>query len=333
MKKTSNIVQFKGYKRFIEIDLNKYKYYFFENPKLNPFQEENVLLKKYTYSSPSIITNAILSLSKINGLNNNKKFDDLFTKLELLICKHIVIEIKFENNLDLIQTLIESINNHNIHEFSLFLDYSENLYSDNFADILLNTNRLKNVIIFNSPFNKNLEDIVHFTTKDKKINFNKSINEFYINHELFFESQNKHTYFNRKLFISELGDIKNAPECDEIFGNIKKINSIQDLNKIIFSKEFKKYWDIKKDEIDICKDCEFRNMCVDNRLLYQRNENEWFHKIECNYNPYIAKWLGEKGYKTLEECGVFSNENGFFINHEKICKINEVLWDEKEVEA
>ena len=73
-------------------------------------------------------------------------------------------------------------------------------------------------------------------------------------------------------------------------------------------------------------------MCVDNRLPYKRKENEWFHKIECKYNPYIAKWEGEEGYQTLEECGVLSNEKGFSIDHEKIAKINAVLWDEEDIE-
>ena len=150
---------------------------------------------------------------------------------------------------------------------------------------------------------------------------------------LYIESQSYNTYFNRKLYIGSNGEIKNAEESEKIFGYIQNLESSEDLKKIILTSEFQKYWLVKKEIIDICKDCEFRHMCVDNRLPYKRKENEWFHKIECNYNPYIAKWLGEKGYKTLEECGVFSNENGFFINHEKISKINEVLWNEKEVEA
>ena len=67
-------------------------------------------------------------------------------------------------------------------------------------------------------------------------------------------------------------------------------------------------------------------MCVDNRLPHKRKENEWYHKTECNYNPYIAKWEEEEGYKTLKECGVVSNENEFSINHDKIAEINKDIW-------
>ncbi len=70
-------------------------------------------------------------------------------------------------------------------------------------------------------------------------------------------------------------------------------------------------------------------MCVDNRLPYQRKDGSWYHKTECNYNPYICKWKDEEGYQAFEEIGVISNENGFSINHEKIAAINKILWEEE----
>jgi hypothetical protein len=69
-------------------------------------------------------------------------------------------------------------------------------------------------------------------------------------------------------------------------------------------------------------------MCTDNRVPFKRKKNEWFHKTECFFNPYISKWKEEEGYKTLSECGVISNENGFSIDHDKIAEINKVLWGE-----
>jgi hypothetical protein len=59
-------------------------------------------------------------------------------------------------------------------------------------------------------------------------------------------------------------------------------------------------------------------MCVDNRIPKQTKVGSWYYETECNYNPYISKWKGEGGYKTLIECGIVSNENGFKINHKKL---------------
>ncbi len=147
-----------------------------------------------------------------------------------------------------------------------------------------------------------------------------------INTSLFTESQNHNTYFNRKLYIGAIGEIKNSVECDKIFGNIDELENLEDIKNIIKSEDFKEYWFVHKGHCDVCKDCELRHMCVDNRIPFQRSKNEWYHKRECNYNPYISKWQGEEDYVSLAECGVISNETEFSIDHERIAEINERLW-------
>jgi len=64
---------------------------------------------------------------------------------------------------------------------------------------------------------------------------------------------------------------------------------------------------------------------IDNRIPHQRRDGGWYHKEECNYNPYIGKWKGEEGYKTLNEIGVISNEDWFFIDYNKVEQINQKL--------
>ena len=146
--------------------------------------------------------------------------------------------------------------------------------------------------------------------------------------ELIHESQNHNPYFNRKLYIGSDGELKNAPECEEVYGNINLLKSGEELKQIVSTAEFQKYWHIKPDMIDVTKDNEFRYMSIDNRIPYQRQDGSWYHKEEPNYNPYIAKWKSEEGYKTLAECGVISNEKGFSIDHKKIEEINKELWGE-----
>jgi hypothetical protein len=58
----------------------------------------------------------------------------------------------------------------------------------------------------------------------------------------------------------------------------------------------------------------------------KRSKNNWYQELECNYNPYISKWKGEAGYRTLAESGVTSNEVEFRINRKKLKSINKELW-------
>lgn len=87
--------------------------------------------------------------------------------------------------------------------------------------------------------------------------------------------------------------------------------------------EFQILWSVKKDVTLVCKDCEFRYMCIDSRIpILSDNKTSWFHNNECNYNPYIAKWKGEEGYRTLKECGIFINSSSIRIDRKILIQIN-----------
>jgi len=156
----------------------------------------------------------------------------------------------------------------------------------------------------------------------------KLIPNFIIDIGLYTESQKHHCYFNRKLYIGTNGEIKNAPECEKNFGFIQDITNKDNLNKIISSSEFQEFWYVNKESCDVCSICEFKAMCIENRIPKKRNDGSWYHNIECAYNPYICKWEGEEGYQTLEECGIISKEDGYKIDTNKVDSINEVIWFE-----
>ena len=328
----------KGYKNNLHVNLNSNAFFLHRNGKkhqnFNTFiGDENFLKKDINFSFPSYISNSIINITNENQLDRYDKFNFVLKSIEQLCCKNLLIIFSIDNNLFKITDLISSINNYKISEVTLLFNFSKDLYSDEFEKVLLKIiDKIKYVIIYNSPFNKNLEDIVHYVKFSRDQKNKKSESEFYINNIMYSESLNASTYFNRKLTIGTKGEIKNAPECSESYGNINEINTQEELKQIISSIGFQKYWFVKKVNTDVCKDCEYRHMCIDDRIPYERSQNEWFHKIECNYNPYIGKWESEEGYQTLAQCGVISNENGFKINHKKIAKINAIFLDEEEID-
>ncbi len=307
----------KGYKNSIIQDLIK------ELSKITSLSNENN--NKYYFNVSSFISNTIVELDDI--LEHIVLF--LMDSLQQLQCRHVVCNINFQISLDQFKLILSLIENFNIHSCLFLLDFSDHFYSDDFANVIINTNRIDSIIFFNSPFDKNLEDKIYYFKVNKSRSSKKRNSNFRSNRNLFSESQYHHTYFNRKLYIGPNGEIKNAPECEETFGSIKDLNSVEDLKEIISTPAFQKYWFVHKDLCDVCKHCEFRHMCVDNRMPFERADNQWYHKIECNYNPFIAKWEGEIGYRTLSECRVFSNENEFSIDHDRIAEINKEIWEEE----
>lgn len=176
--------------------------------------------------------------------------------------------------------------------------YSEEYHLDVklVEDILNKNKRVVNFIIHNSPHNnfyKNPDDNkgnIAFVTD--KISSPKDCHiidpaYFTVNIELFTEAQQHHTYFNRKISIDTEGNIKNCPSLDRSFGNIKDTT----LQEAIEKPGFKDLWFVRKDDTRICRDCEFRYMCVDSREpFWDEEKQEWYHKIACPYDPYTATW-------------------------------------------
>ncbi|MDR2836169.1 MAG: hypothetical protein LBV69_08270 [Bacteroidales bacterium] len=109
--------------------------------------------------------------------------------------------------------------------------------------------------------------------------------------------------------------------------NIENI-TIEELKELSFDIEFTKFWHINKDSTKICQDCEYRYMCIDDRMPIKVQNGEFFYKTKCPYNPYICKWQGEEGYVPIEECGTSGKETGFVPDEAKIKKLNQQIWSE-----
>ncbi|MCC6180269.1 MAG: grasp-with-spasm system SPASM domain peptide maturase [Bacteroidia bacterium] len=297
------------------------KEYILEIP--NEINKKHFPKLNLNFEFPSIISNLVI---RVNKDLDFEKIKDILVSLK---CFNIQLITDSTFDINKIEQYLDVIKDIGLHSIELIVAYSPGINYE------LLTNKYKNIafiFIYSAPVNKFIKRHVLglqqiFTSKNKfEITHIKSLDFFNVNITLFTESQLHNTYFNRKLFIGDKGEIKNSIESPTEFGNINNLKPPDDILKIINSIEFQKYWFIHKGIIDVCKQCEFRYMCVDNRIPLQRNEKEWYFDTECNYNPYIAKWRGEKGYKTLSECGVTSNQEGFKLNRKKINTINKELW-------
>ena len=244
----------------------------------------------YKWKSPATITNAIIEPSSTNGLLQAANFVKLLEYLQQLLCKHVFIQIKEAIPLNVLKAIIDALNDTVIQAVQLLIMYECEFYTDTFAELVFSQSRIRFVIIQGSPFEKNIEDKLFFTTRVLAPFTSKKRERFITNIHLFSESQLHHTYFNRKLYISSEGDIKNAPECADSVGLIQDVKSTAQFVQLIQSAAFKKYWYVSKNKCEVCNVCEFRHMCVDNRIPHQRENGYWFHLEKCNYDPYTGKW-------------------------------------------
>jgi SPASM domain peptide maturase of grasp-with-spasm system len=100
------------------------------------------------------------------------------------------------------------------------------------------------------------------------------------------EAQLQNSCLANKISIDADGNIKNCPSMKESFGNVRDTTLAEAIEK----PGFKKYWDINKDKIHVCKDCEFRYVCTDCRAYVEDPEDILSKPLKCGYNPYTGEW-------------------------------------------
>lgn len=93
----------------------------------------------------------------------------------------------------------------------------------------------------------------------------------------------------KKIFITKNGDVANCPCLPYIYGNIDQQDL--DLFGIVQSQSFQMVWKIKKDDIAVCQDCEFRYICNDCRAFVKNISDK---PKKCNFNPYLSLWDDDK---------------------------------------
>ncbi|MGM0496006.1 MAG: grasp-with-spasm system SPASM domain peptide maturase [Bacillota bacterium] len=267
---------------------------------------------------PNIISNASINLD-FDNITNLRLIIKLLNELSC-----IALELRINYPVDLIDLFKNiELRKTKLQHINIILKNEDNLLNNSIVD-LLEIPQIKTVYIYNSNttkkvFNKYKTKAVYYINSDNLRSCGKIRPENFIpSIKVFNESMNFNSCLNRKISFDLDGSVKNCNFSKNVIGNI-----FQDgINKLIENKEFNKYWNLTKDNIDICKDCEFRYICVDCRVFISKENNLYSKPINCSYNPYIAKWEDEKGYCKVEDLGYYDSNDEFVLNRNKLTQFN-----------
>lgn len=237
------------------------------------------------FEEPKIITNAIIDFdeSSVHNLEN------IVPQLSLLNCEALELRFYYSLSHKEILHLLEVIDGSSIRSVEVIVKNSPSIDSvESLISLRMSCARLRKITIFNSRFNKILEHEEFYIIYSKENNLSESncgvIEPWYFNvkTESFIESINYNSCLNRKVSIDRFGNIKNCPSMKKSYGNI--INTL--LDPIVHSSEFQELWSIKKDEINVCLDCELRYICQDCRAYIMDQNNIYSKPSKCKYSPY-----------------------------------------------
>jgi SPASM domain peptide maturase of grasp-with-spasm system len=243
------------------------------------------------YHSPFEVNNAILE-----NFDLKKDYLSIINQLEEVGCEYLEAIFYDEvNNNDLVKFL-DYFDNSSIKYVGLIIKDNKLIDNNFFKKITQTKLRVTKILLHSSKreteydFEEyNLTNIIAVKQTISSFKFCGNFNEGYFtpNMNHFTESQNHNTCLNKKIAIDREGNIKNCPAFKDHFGNVKTTN----LKSAILHPSFKKLWNISKDQIGVCKDCEFRHVCTDCRAFTEEPDDQYSKPLKCGYNPYTNEWV------------------------------------------
>lgn len=271
------------FQKYLEFLLKKEYIFLTDQPWLFPPVE-------LSWENPGIITNAIVDIDA----GSTHDLRDIVAQLDDLGCQALEIRTFHALNTASVAAAIDCVRESGLRSVQLLLKYHPEYSKDFFRRLLAENQRIMSVTIHStadeSLTQRSHNEINVFFIKNRilseehcgaisKFNFASNI-------LLFMESHFHNNCLNRKIAVDKKGYIRNCPSARENYGQF----GLHTLREAVAQPAFRQAWNIKKDDIATCRDCEFRYVCTDCRV-YTANQDDIHSKpAKCNYDPYTATW-------------------------------------------
>lgn len=276
------------------------------------------------YISPEIISSLIFIIE--NELSF--KFSFIVEFIEKMSVKTLTILVTLNHFLKL-EEYLECLKGSTLCNIEILIKSELNYNVSEFNKLFYINHSLRLICFFNSDKNETVYSDFpgrrfFFTSQNvnmKNIDFIDN-SYFHVNMKNYMESHSKNLFYNKKIILDSNGKLYADLSKERIISDLSEIN--YDMIGDLFSNNI---WNISKNNIEVCKDCEHRYMCLDPRYPVQISRKKYYFNTECNYNPYIAKWQGEDGYLSLKDSGIQISKDGTAINNKLLNKINSNLYE------
>lgn len=241
------------------------------------------------YQTPSRITNAVLDLDAASGHD----LAPIFRQLDDLGCQAVELRCFAPLPLDLLRDLLAPTRSGRLRAIDLLLAYTPELESPAFAELVAAEQRLNSITVHSSPEAREttLGRAVAVTWVVQAIGSPACCGAvhpryFTTSLETFSEARQFNSCLHRKIAVDARGEIRNCPSLARSYGNVRATS----LHGALAQRDLAALWAINKDQIEVCKDCEFRYVCIDCRAYVTDAQDLYSKPAKCGYDPYTAEW-------------------------------------------
>ena len=243
------------------------------------------------HETPNSITHAVIDSDR----SSEHPFSSIFKQLSQLGCQAAQLRFFESSESQKIETILELTQKNGFTDIELVMPSNGNS-NTNIGRLLSQRFPVLTKLIFHSASANQLLSnekeecpIYQITNKINSADHCGFIHPdgFVVNKDMLELSKAHNNCLHGKLAIDINGNIKNCPAMIPSFGNVNQ----NKLEEVLQEAAFERLWNVGKDQISICKDCEFRYICTDCRAFISNEDDELSKPSRCSYNPYLTKWV------------------------------------------
>ena len=242
-----------------------------------------------SWERPEKITNAIIDIDS----SSKHDYPSLLSQLDELGCQALQIRAYDELSLADLEEILTHCHSHRFRHVDLVIKFQPELTSETLNQFCLDHQVISRITVHSSPQKSRLRvdpfaiivDYYTFPVTPSSCGV-ISPRFFSLTVEHFTEALSFNTCLNRKLSIAADGEIKSCPAMGHSFGNACSTQ----LKSVVNDRQLVQIGSITKDQVAVCRDCEFRYVCTDCRAYTQDADDPYSKPAKCTYDPYTATW-------------------------------------------
>ena len=243
-----------------------------------------------SWERPELVTNAIIDVDAKSAHD----FPSLLRQLDELGCTALQVRWFSPVSLETVEGLLKTMQGGRLRSAELQLPWNAEWPEGALLRLCGLYQRLSGVVVHSAPEDRverveYLETPVFYRTEvvDSHHHCGRVGPEWFaVSMELFTESRRFNSCLNRKLSVDARGDIRNCPSLPRAFGNAADTPLVEAL----LAEGFRDLWGIGKDQVAVCRDCEFRYVCTDCRAFVADPADRFSKPAKCSYDPYTTAW-------------------------------------------
>jgi SPASM domain peptide maturase of grasp-with-spasm system len=242
-----------------------------------------------SWQRPEAITNAIIDVDR----SSKHDYDSLFSQLDQLGCQAVQVRAYDDLTLAELEEILTYSEDYRLRHLDLVIKFQPELTAETLSSFCRTHQVISRITVHSSPQKSRVRVhpfpiIIDYCTVPVTPSSCGVISPrlFSMTVEHFSEAQSFNTCLNRKIGIAADGEIKACPAMARSFGNACNTG----LKSVVNDPQLVQIGNITKDQVAVCRDCEFRYVCTDCRAYTEDAADPYSKPAKCTYDPYTATW-------------------------------------------